>query len=173
MWFRMISNGSLSEGLVSRGAPIWAGHLAAILFASAVVALAIRFRRERLYADPTLWLTLGLVVLPISWISYDIVLLPALVNSLSPSRSSRRAVSLAVWAIWIGISAAFAYQLLDDRLVATGDLTLVARLLVILGWGIGATAWDWRTSRLATLVAGGAGDLPGKRSLLPTASADA
>lgn len=97
MWFRMISNGSMSKGLATLGMPAWEAQLVTSLFALAVVAVAVRYRRERLYTDPTLWLTLGLVVLPISWISYDVVLLPALILGLSSLRSPQRSISWAVW----------------------------------------------------------------------------
>jgi len=143
VWFPLLSNGSLAAMMARPGVGQWTAQLVALMFGTGVLVLAVRKRREQALADPTPWLVVALMVLPLSWISYDVVLVVALAGGLWSTVRTARLSTLLIWGIWIGMTAALLMgsQLGPDSLVDMGPATAVARIAVLIAWWSGAIGW--------------------------------
>ena len=127
IWVDMPGNASAMTLLVKAGMDARAGLGAIALLTTLVLFFLTTRFRERSSLDPLPWLVIGLLVIPISWSHYDVILLPVAVTLLV---SRHRAVlGYALPAVWLVISVALFFNDL-----ATGPWFLAARVLLLLAW---------------------------------------
>jgi len=82
VWFSLLSNGSMAAFLARWGVDWWVGTAIAVLSSAALITWARGRQSGRLLEDPVIWLALALLLLPLSWVSYDVVLIAGLVGGL-------------------------------------------------------------------------------------------
>jgi hypothetical protein len=148
----LIGNGSMVRFVVGLGFSIGvASLLAAIMIGVLGVLLWLRGTDLRDETRMWGWVLLGLLIIPLSWISYDVVLYP-LVGALAVSEIGvHRKVGLGVGAAWLGVSLLFLFASVD-----LGAVALVIRLLLLI---IGGSDSDVtrNTSRIAASIQNGSG----------------
>lgn len=76
-------------------------------------------------SSPFAWLALALLVLPLSWASYDLVLLPAIASTLVSEFRSDRVTGLVVLLLWLGP------VLLPPLMDQSGSFSFVVRALIV------------------------------------------
>lgn len=135
VWFRLLSNGSLAAGIARFGLDRTPATVLGFVLVLALLAMARRRQGMSWTDDPTMWLGLGLLALPVGWISYDIVLIPALVAAIWSDRRSDRTFALGIWGAWVGVSLGLALVWLwrPGEVLDMGLSTMVLRLLIVLG----------------------------------------
>jgi hypothetical protein len=143
VWFSLLANGSAAAVLARSGVSRVAAEAVALTAAVVVSIYAVRRSRDRTMADPTIWLVLALLALPLSWVSYDLVLIGALIQGVISQEVDRRLVNLGIWGLWIGMSLALwlGRQLEADQVIDMGPLTLLVRVLILAAWFVGTIAW--------------------------------
>jgi len=143
VWFSLLSNGSMAAFLARWGVNRWVGTTIALVLSVTFIAWANRKQRNRLLRDPVIWLALSLLLLPVSWVSYDIVLVSGLVMGLWSQLREHRTVNVGIWGLWIGMSLAYLFLDLEpDQALDMGVPTFMVRVLVILAWATGAIGWS-------------------------------
>jgi hypothetical protein len=143
VWFSLLANGSVAAVLSRSGIDRVVAEAVALSMGAVVAIHAFRRRRDKTMADPTIWLVLALLVLPLSWVSYDLVLIAALIMGVTAQEPNRRLVNIGIWGLWIGMSLALLLgrQLESDQVIDMGPLTLLVRLLIVAAWFLGTIEW--------------------------------
>lgn len=114
-------------GLVTRlGGTLVVAQLASWVIVGGVV-LAVWARLGRYPTTPLFWILLALLLLPLSWTSYDVVLIPAVVVLLFSGTGFQRFLAGAALTLWVLDTALW----IVTGLVVTGPFGLLARLLLL------------------------------------------
>jgi hypothetical protein len=129
-WIGWPSNASLPSLIYDLGAPVpWAIAASSLLLGLSLALCWLRFRRRTL-DQPWLWIIAGLLAIPISWPSYDVVLVPLALTLAAAGARRRLLIGWMVLAIWV--SAPW-IQLAAGGVAADAWIALVPRLLLGLG----------------------------------------
>jgi alpha-1,2-mannosyltransferase len=144
VWFSLLANGSIAGVMARSGLSRVGAEVVALAVGVVVSVYAVHRHRDRTMADPTIWLALALLVLPLSWVSYDLALIAALIQGVVTREPTRRLVNLGIWGLWIGMSLALLLgrQLESDHVIDMGPLTLLVRLLIVAAWFVGTIEWS-------------------------------
>ncbi len=126
-WLELVANGSVVRQLVGFGLSTTA---AAVIAIGVAVAVGFVYRR-RFQTQPFFWLILSLLVLPLSWVSYDIVLYPVVLQMLHSSDDRLRLLGWLSVGLWLIPVAAYPFAV-----VSIGAFGLAVRLLLL-----GALLW--------------------------------
>ena len=161
VWFSLLSNGSMASFLARWGVDRWVGTAIAVFSSAAFITWARRRQSERLLKDPVIWVALALLLLPLSWVSYDIVLIVGLVGGMWSPVREHRTINLSIWGVWIGMSIAMLLSggLAPDQAVDMGVPTFAVRVILIFAWAVAAIGWNgspWRPDDHARLNESGA-----------------
>lgn len=135
-WMNLETNGSLVDGLVELGMGIGLAQFLVVVGLTVVLTLAYRHRRETILNDPLPWLVVALMTIPLSWISYDFVLIPAMGAMLQSPSVRVQMAGVFGWALWI--IPAVLYQITWFEL---GAFSLAARMLLLGAWWLGWLTW--------------------------------
>jgi hypothetical protein len=132
-FLRLGANGSLVRFLAQLGLSTgWAVLLTMAVVAAVTGVLWARGKSFRPSNRFWAWVLIGLLVIPLSWISYDIVLYP-LIGAWAISHSARhRGVGTVVLALWVMVGLIHVFVDVD-----LGWAALVLRILILL-----VEAWD-------------------------------
>ncbi len=135
-WVDLPTNGSLVTVVMGLGmspgtAQAFVG-VVLILF----LALAVKLRKEQALADPLPWVTAALLLIPLSWASYDLVIMPAAAALLLARAVRPRLTGMTVWAFWI--VPAF---LLSSVYLQLGAFSAAGRLVILGVWWVGWLTW--------------------------------
>ncbi len=149
VWFPMSSNGSTAAMLARFGLDRVSAQLIAIVLTIGVAMLALRLRRARVLRDPTPWLVLGVLCLPVSWISYDIVLVSAVVAAFALTITKSRYSAVVVLSVWIGVTIAYLVGSAPGTVVDTGMAAFATRVVILMGWFMAGITWETRSDRQA------------------------
>ena len=122
LWRGLFTNGSLFRimDLADIGQTISMVVSLAVFGVGAIVLLG-----ERRFATPFGWLALALLVAPLTWMSYDLVLVPGVVVLVGSRYRFAKSVGILVLILWL------TPILLPWLSVSSGLLSLVSRLLVL------------------------------------------
>jgi hypothetical protein len=118
-------NGSLVHFLGILGASSRTSIALAVILT--VILVTATWRTRSTLTGPWLWLLLGLLLIPLSWASYDIVLVPMVLTYAVSTVPEHRYVATAVALLWV-IATFFVLFLLID----TGFVAFVARTALLL-----------------------------------------
>ncbi len=77
-WVGMGPNGSLVTALFRIGVDALFSQAIAIAVLGFFLTAAVLTRKEKVINDPLPWIISGLLLVPLSWLSYDMILMPAL-----------------------------------------------------------------------------------------------
>lgn len=157
-WLTLGSNASVVRHLADLGVSVPAAQV--ITLASALGFVWLLRRRVSSWTSPFVWIALGLLVTPLSWISYGIVLYPAVIMMLDGPDPDVRYVG---WlAVGLSVIPVLAYPV---AIVSMGSTELAVRVLVVIVclWKPGVFA-PWSIGSPNRSAARGSGVLAGPRS---------
>ena len=157
VWFSMLSNGSTATMLARLGVDQMSAGVFAVVAALVVGTLAMRSQAPRVLRDPTPWLVLGLLCMPVSWVSYDIVLVPAVLAASAHQSGKSRYSAVLVLSVWIGVSIAFMAGSAPGTVIDSGLPAFATRLAILVGWFVAGISLEWRSELRASADAYGAG----------------
>ena len=145
VWFSMLSNGSTAAMLARLGVDQKSAGVIAVVAALVVGTLAMRSQAPRVLRDPTPWLVLGLLCMPVSWVSYDIVLVPAVLTAFAHQSGKSRYSAVLVLSVWIGVSIAFIAGSAPGTVIDSGLPAFATRLAILVGWFVAGISLQWRS----------------------------
>lgn len=141
-WIDLIGNGSGARLLADVGLDATTA-IALLGFAGTLYLTLLYRRRGRLVLrDPMPWLLVALVVLPISWISYDLVILGAVIVMLVANRSTPRYLGFAVAGTWVTLVVGSVLGIVDF-----GYWGLAVRAVLLGAAWFGLVTWDREARR--------------------------
>lgn len=133
-WYDLFTNASLSTLYPASVPPGVAQSVTLGITLAVGVWMAVREPRDLVL--PFSWLILGLLVMPISWGSYDLILLPPLFALVVSMHRPLKAVAVTVVALWIAPVLAQPFTF-----VPSGPFVLTSRVLILATLAI-PVAWE-------------------------------
>ena len=116
------------------------GRLASQAIAIAVLGFfltaAVMTRKEKGHQCPLPWIISGLLLVPLSWLSYDVILMPALACLLLAKDLRPRLLGMTGWSLWVTPTLLYAFVFVD-----LGTLSVVVRVLLLVVWWLGWLTW--------------------------------
>lgn len=149
LWLDLAANGSLVRLLAAFGLEPIVAQIAAIAVVGALLVYGHRRRPGELLADPLPWLIAALLMVPLSWVGYDLVLVPAVIVMTRARKPSARRSAGVIWALWVAPVVALPFQVVE-----VGFTALSARVLLMVAWVAGWLLWDDRRPGWRNLPAG-------------------
>jgi hypothetical protein len=105
----------------------------------ALSGVLVKVHRSRALADPLPWIVISLLAIPLSWISYDVILLAALGSLLLSDDKRARIVGMAGWALWIAPTLAYSFVVVES-----GAVSLAVRMFLLVAWWMSLLTWKSR-----------------------------
>jgi hypothetical protein len=135
-WTGLLSNGSLVKVAIESGLDPLVAQGAVLVALFGVMILMVAVQRSRALSDPLPWLIIALLAIPLSWISYDVVLLPALAALLIANTPRGRLIGMAGWALWVAPTLAYSFAIIES-----GVSSLAVRVLLLAAWWLSLMKW--------------------------------
>lgn len=132
-WVGMLGNGSFFK----LAADIFDGSLASWLLPVGLFAvlMAVGYHNSHVHGELYFWLPIGLLLSPISWISYDVVLIPAVLSLVLSESRDRHLLGIACMGMWWAPTILYPFALLQSGYFAMAvRLALIGAVLA--GWAI-------------------------------------
>jgi hypothetical protein len=162
VWFSLPPNGSVAAVISALGLDMWTSVAIASMLGIGLLILAVAGWRQRALADPLPWLLVALLTLPVSWVSYDLVLVAGLFGAFWHSERAQRLTAISSWGIWIGMSLAFfsSNMFLPGQSIDMGLPTVLMRLFLFGAWCLTWVELDLRLDRLDSKPMGSSAPVP-------------
>lgn len=136
-WVMWPPNAGLLPFLLRLGLPSGAAYGLVVIAVLVVVGLLSTKLRDRSADDPLPWVTVGLLAIPLSWVHYDLVLIPAVLALLVGRPVRQRVLTSAVLLLWLVPSVMLFFES-----VYPGPWFFVARLLLLIMWVVALVEWE-------------------------------
>ncbi|HSJ71695.1 MAG TPA: glycosyltransferase 87 family protein [Acidimicrobiia bacterium] len=138
-WTGLLANGSLVKAAVEAGLHHGVAQIVVLVVLGALSGVLVKVHRSRALADPLPWIVTSLLAIPLSWISYDVILLPALGSLLLSDDKRARILGMAGWALWIAPTLAYAFVIVES-----GVVSLAVRMFLLVAWWMSLLTWKSR-----------------------------
>lgn len=128
-WVGVPANGSLVRPLIAMGLPAAVAQVAALSLVALLVGVLVWQRKavaRRAAMLPFPWLAIGLLVIPLSWNSYDLAIAPAL--SLMATSANRRSHLLGLFGLGLWLAPVLVWP---NGVTLYGPLSMFVRVLVV------------------------------------------
>lgn len=139
LWQWLYSNGSAFRVLGEAGISDWG--VLAIALGSLLAGTLLMSRRK--VSTPFGWLALALLFIPLSWVSYDVVLIPAALLLVTSSSRTGKTFGIFLMALWL------APIVTPWAATWSGSLSMIARLVVVIASVSGAYFKTWSLDPLS------------------------
>jgi hypothetical protein len=162
VWFSLPPNGSVAAVISAVGIDMWTSVAIASMLGIGLLILAVAGWRQRALADPMPWLLVALLAIPVSWVSYDLVLVAGLFGAFWHSERTPRLTAISTWGIWIGMSLAFFTSniFVPGQSIDMGLPTVLVRLFLFGAWCLTWVELDLRFDGLDSQPMGSSAPVP-------------